>query len=155
MDLILLIKQNFQGLILKKKLKFLDPFSEDKILNSYVQLISVIYCDQLIFLVVDDTELDKLSDPKLESYMRNLVIPKGIEIIREKIKIKSEGFIPPFNEINCRDPNRFGVPNIKIRTDYHKSGVDADFLLYIGIVNSPENFLAHATFCVQGNIMIE
>ena len=84
--------------------------------------------------------------------MEHFIIPEGIKILRSKLKVRSGKVIPPFNPFNanCNDFEN-SKPNINIRSNFHKQNIRADFLLYIGVVNRPDdNFLAYATFCVTG-----
>ena len=102
---------------------------------------------------IDTTNLSNFQDPRKANFMSKFIIPEGIKIIKQKIKIRSARVIPPFDPFgnNCNDTQRNGRANIDIRTDYHKKVTRADFLLYVGVVNDPnDNFLAYATFCVTG-----
>ena len=88
----------------------------------------------------------------MEHFMRHLVIPEGLRALQQVLQVESTQIIPPFDPIdsNCNNVRR-GKPNIDIRSDYHKTGLQADYLLYIGVVDRPEtNFLAYADFCVAG-----
>jgi hypothetical protein len=87
--------------------------------------------------------------------MDKFIIPEGLKIIKQKLKIRSAKVIPPFDPFdnNCNDTQLNGRANIDIRSNFHKTVTRADFILYIGVVNDPiDNFLAYATFCVAGSI---
>lgn len=81
------------------------------------------------------------------------MIPEALKIIYRKIKIKSDGFIPPFNPIkfHCDDSYK-KKPSLKITTKYHEENTAADYLLYVGVVEDRFNdFFAYASFCVKGS----
>jgi hypothetical protein len=108
----------------------------------------------ITLLEVDDSNLDKFSDPRKASFMKHFIIPEGLKILRQKLKVRSAQVIPPFDPIrsNCNDTQFNGSSTIDIRTNFHTKVTRADFLLYIGVVNDPKDtFLAYATFCVTGN----
>ena len=87
--------------------------------------------------------------------MEHFIIPEGIKVLKSKLKVRSARVIPPFNPFNanCNDFEK-SKPNINIRSNFHKTTTRADFLLYIGVINKPnDNFLAYATFCVTGKLI--
>jgi hypothetical protein len=100
--------------------------------------------------VVDDYELDKISDPDKKNYFKHYIMEHGLKIIQSKIKVWSEGYIPPFDNSGCEAPSRFGPPEINIRSNFHETGVEGDFILYIGIINDDSNTLAFADVCAIG-----
>jgi hypothetical protein len=86
--------------------------------------------------------------------MQHFVIPEGIRILKEKLMVRSASVIPKFNPFafntNCNDDQGNG-PNINIRSNYHTRVTRGDFLLYVGVINDPnDNTLAYASFCVRG-----
>lgn len=81
------------------------------------------------------------------------MIPEGLKRIKKRIKIVSKGIIKPFNPIQhkCDDRDTNGKnPSIKITSDYHTKELEADYLLYIGVVNEYYNWVARASFCMKG-----
>lgn len=101
---------------------------------------------------VDSNDLDKFRDRIKANFMRHFIIPEALKILRQVISVESNQIIPPFSPFrsNC-DDTQGDRPNISIRSNFHKTGLQADFLLYVGVVNKPqESFLAYATFCVLG-----
>lgn len=97
-------------------------------------------------------DLDKFRDKKKANFMRYFVIPEALKILRQALSLKSTQIIPRFSPFrsNCNNVEG-GRPNISIRSNYHKTGLQADFLLYVGVVNRPQSsFLAYATYCVLG-----
>lgn len=81
-----------------------------------------------------------------------MVIPRGLEKIQSKLKFTSAKLIPPFdpNLSGCTDNTIYG-PSLDIVSDYHTKITNSDYLLYVGVVNEPdEPYLAYGTFCVKG-----
>lgn len=105
---------------------------------------------------IDDTNLANFEDKNKENFVRHFVIPNGLKIIQNKIQIKSDGLIPPFNAIkNGCDDSVDKSPSMKITTKYHEEKTAADLILYVGGVHEKMNgFDAYASFCVQGDYLI-
>ena len=101
---------------------------------------------------VDTKDLVKFKDKKKANFMKRFIIPEGIRVLKRKLKVRSNRRIPRFDPFasECNDMAN-GRPNIDIKSKYHKKELRADFLLYVGVVNRPqESWLAYATYCVTG-----
>jgi hypothetical protein len=78
--------------------------------------------------------------------MMNFVIPAGIKVLQSKLQITSNRIVSTFNSAWCNDNG-----TLNNSTSYGSNTTDADFVLFMGAVNNPnESYLAYATFCVTG-----
>jgi hypothetical protein len=78
------------------------------------------------------------------------VIPAGVAILESKIKVKSNSIIPAFDGVahSCDDEGK-----ISIAEKYKTETTEGDFLLFMGVMNEPnDSTLAYATFCVVGKM---
>lgn len=97
-------------------------------------------------------DLDKFSDPDKANFVRHLVIPEALKILKQVLSVKSNQVIPQFSPFNkCDDVRGKKPPNISIRSNYHETRPQADFLLYYGVINDPAKGLAYANSCILGN----
>lgn len=104
---------------------------------------------------VDTTDLDKFEDPNKANFMEKFVIPEAIATLKSTLKVESTQIIPKFSpfgrDSKCNELNQNGELVFSFRSNHHKKGLQADFLLYVGVVNRPEEFFfAKATFCIVG-----
>ena len=80
--------------------------------------------------------------------MKEFIIPHGVRILRNKLKVNSNSIIPPFDTVNsgCDDNGL-----IKISKSYNTQTTEGDFLLFLGVINEPNDwYLAYASYCVLG-----
>lgn len=102
---------------------------------------------------IDDSNLSKFKDKQKENFFRELVVPQGLSEISGKIGIKPGGVIPPFDVFgqHCDDSEN-KEPSLEISTSFHESETDADYLLYLGVVDRPgAGWSAYASFCYKGS----
>ena len=86
--------------------------------------------------------------------MEKFVIPEGLKILKNKLKLRSAKVIPPFDPFfsGCNYITDY-CPSLDITSDYHTKTTRGDFLLYVGVVDDyDQNYLAYGTFCVKGII---
>ena len=84
--------------------------------------------------------------------MMNFVIPESLKILSSKLKVNSNQIIPAFDPgwNYCDDQGK-----LTITDSYKTNTTDGDFLLFLGVVNKPnEGYLAYATFCFVGESYI-
>lgn len=145
----------------ERETKFLRLKTEDEEIVNRLQKVPVdiwhpIDISKVALLTpeIDTSELDKLSSPEKVDFVKNFVIPEAVSILKQVIQVRSNQVIPPFDPSLCRDyDDEDGRPNIAIRSNYHLKGLQADHLLYVGVVNKPhKNYLAYASFCMLGKL---
>ena len=105
---------------------------------------------------IDDWNLKNFEDKKKESFIRNFVIPEGLRIIRSKIKLRSQKLIPKFDPWDhfC-DDSQDKKPSLEIKTTFHEKDQFKDYLLYVGVVNDPDDqWVAYASFCQKGGLNV-
>ena len=77
--------------------------------------------------------------------MEKIIVPAGIAILEKRLKVTSNGKIPAFS------PNTYGCDHegtLTLNDDDYNSEKDGDFVLFMGVTNSPEEgYLAFASYC--------
>lgn len=88
-----------------------------------------------------------------KSFIKDLIIPEAVRLVQSKIKIKAGGSIPPFDPIqNFCDDSKNKDPTFKITTNFHKKRIDADFLLYVAVVQKNiMGYAFHVFHCLEGS----
>jgi hypothetical protein len=97
--------------------------------------------------------LNNFKNKKKKDFIQKFVIPEAMKRIKARIKIVSTSIIRPFDpeKSKCDDRDPDGKnPALKITSDYHTRELEADYLLYVGVVQNEFNWIARASFCVQG-----
>ena len=96
--------------------------------------------------------MSNFKDQNKLNFVRHFVIPEALKVIESKIRIKSQGLIPPFDPLaNHCDDSDGKKPSLEISTGYHTEHTAADYLLYVGVVEEKAiDFSAYASFCITG-----
>lgn len=102
-------------------------------------------------LVVDVSNIDRLSDVDQKEYFKNFIVPVGSKMISDRLKINSTGTLPVFGNYAdfCDDNGGLIIPN-KYRTD----AIDADFVLFVGGFTESTSTIAYASFCLSCKFLI-
>ena len=107
----------------------------------------------LISSVVDTDDLDRFEDPSEADLSKNFIIPEGLKVAREVFRVEPGQIIAPFVPFksDCIDRDQDDQPTLSVQSDYNVTGVEADFVLYVDVVNRPQKlFLSYAKYCVLG-----
>lgn len=77
-----------------------------------------------------------------------MILPHGLKFLTKRLKVNTIGKLPAFgNKLDECD----GFGGIEIPTKYKQEATDADYLIFIGVVNKPqENWLTYAAACTAG-----
>jgi hypothetical protein len=89
--------------------------------------------------------LEKFEDQDKKYFVTQFIVPEGLKVLQEIIKVKSTGVIPKFNSnaSACSNKNY-----LDIDPSYSSKSTYADFILFLGVKNLPDKgWLAYASFC--------
>ena len=101
--------------------------------------------------VVDFSNFGNFHDPENKTYLENLVIPEALKKISSKLTVNSTGYLPSLNpEIELC----MAAKGLHLSFFNYRNPQEGDFLLVVGNVNVPAEFMAFASFCSQGNIIL-
>ena len=99
-------------------------------------------------IVADTSSLEgKLTDDQFE-YFTKFVVPTGIKILSDRLKVNTTGTLPAFgnNISGC------GGSYINVDSKYENQQTDdADFILFLGGNNTGAGTIAFAAPCLIGN----
>jgi hypothetical protein len=97
--------------------------------------------------VADTSNLSKFIDPKKKDYFMNLVLPEAMKELQSYFKIDSTKYLPAFgSKLDiCTDDGIITVPE-----KYRTQSTEADFIIFIGVIDEPGSTLGYASFCVKG-----
>ena len=103
--------------------------------------------------MVDSSRTDEFDDDDKKNFFMNFILPEGMKILQNRLKVKSNQLIPAFDPVDkgCDDD---GV--IEIDSKYKTQTTDGDFLLFIGVVKNPsDGVLAYASSCLLGILILK
>ena len=93
-----------------------------------------------IRIVYDYTELDKSTDVKFKTYIKETIMPHVRNVIQSFMKVNDSQSITAFSTTGC-DAD-FTVPS-----HYHSNDTDADIIIFVMSSNEDESWLAWAGAC--------
>ena len=83
--------------------------------------------------------------------MDQLIVPVGLEMIKSRLSVVSDKFIPMFNptEFGCDDNGNLTIDDAL----YSEKTTTGDFILFLGVTSKPdEKYLAYASFCALSKL---
>lgn len=104
---------------------------------------------------MDTSEFYRFQSPDKANFMEYFVIPEALALLQRVLQVRSPQIIPSFPAFDkkhrCYELDERDEPLFTFRSTHHRTGLQADFLLYVAVVNEPSNsFYAKASFCNLG-----
>ena len=83
------------------------------------------------------------------------MIPNVRKILSNKIKVKSDQIIAPFDVFPCTNPEAKSIDErLEIKSEFHTNNTEADLIIYVVVVNKRKSYKAFAYKCALGKITI-